>query len=284
MNPLLINIAGIEIDLSALSKDRINLFWKDPFFRSHLPTKDAGDLKRKVKKIRIGRWGNKTGPISFPFWLISKIIPKLLEGKRFLLHAAGLFYNESLIVLIGPSGAGKSTITGGLLAKGLKLVGDDKIVLSDKNKVICGNPIISLRRKDVARDICLKLGLEINYSNFTNKFYLEPKKVHVVSNRKPKRIFIIKIRLNSAKFKCLKLKPNNVSFDLFSDVLATARGFEGFSVDPPMILSKINCSDKILKNILKNINLITYNNKNNLFYMEGSCSRISQEIFKLIRK
>ena len=285
MNPLSINVAGINIDLSILSKERQDLFWKDPFFRSHLPIVNRQTSKKSSKKVlRVGNWGNEIDFISFPFRVISKVMPRLLEEKKILLHASGLSYKESFIILIGPSGFGKSTITGELIAKGCKLIGDDKIVLSGKNRIICGNPIISFRRNNLAQNLSSLLNLKIKKSKITDKYYLEPQKSHTASNFIYKKIFIIEVRLNNSKFMCSKLMPNDVAFDLFSDVLATTRGRESFSVFPPIIPPMVGCSNDSLKNALKNINMITTTNKNNLYYMEGIRSKISQEIIKLIKK
>lgn len=286
MNQSFIEICGFQIDLSHLSIKRLRIFWNDPYFISHLPTTKINSISKKNKILKLNKRFNKIKFISFPFLIISKLILELLKKQQFLLHVASLSYNDSLILLIGPSGAGKSTIAAELLIKGFNLIGDDKIIFNKKMQVISSNSIISLRHFEIAKKLSNKLGLKIKKSDYTKKFYLQLNPNIIIKTDVFKKIFVFRVGLDNRRFRLYRINENSVTYDLFKDALATVRGFEGFSVDPPMIsdLALVASSIFYIKRILKNIRSVIYQNKNNLFYIGGHSSKVTNKIIKIIKE
>ncbi len=281
-----IEICGFQIDLSCLNKKRLNIFWNDPYFISHLPTKKINNISKKSKILKLDKQFNKTKFISFPFLTMSKIIPELLKKQQFLLHVAGLSYDDSLILLVGPSGAGKSTLAAELLIRGFELMGDDKIIFDKNMKVISSNSIISLRHFEIAKKLSDRIGLKIKNSDYTKKFYLQLNSNSIIKIDIQKRIFVFRVRLDNEKLRFYKINENSVTYDLFKDALSTIRGFEGFSVDPPMIsnLALMASSNFQITRTLKNIRAAIYRNKNNIFYVRGYGPKVANEIRRIVRE
>jgi hypothetical protein len=64
-------------------------------------------------------------------WLADLILPQLMAHEgHFVLHCGAVNCPRGALGFIGPSGAGKSTLTASLHQRGLNLISDDAVVLS----------------------------------------------------------------------------------------------------------------------------------------------------------
>lgn len=106
-----------------------------------------------------------------PKFSVAEIIPVInpLFCKRefWIFHSAAITYKRKGLVFMGRSGTGKTTLTRTSLRLGLKIIGDDLILLKKCNKEIKILPIFfALQKKDKSLfDI-------ISLENFCKKAYL----------------------------------------------------------------------------------------------------------------
>ena len=71
----------------------------------------------------------ETTKILFSPFLMSSLSLFLSELNGFIIHSAGLIYQDAAYIFIGPSGSGKTTVASILKEKGLNLISDEKIVI-----------------------------------------------------------------------------------------------------------------------------------------------------------
>lgn len=102
--------------------------------------KIAVDFGRRVI-IPFDRSPNLTAA-DFHHFLFDHVAPRIIAGLEFVvLHGAAISINGKLAVLIGETGAGKSTLAASLKYQGYDLLGDDAVVVTERNGVFYGDAI-----------------------------------------------------------------------------------------------------------------------------------------------
>jgi len=101
-------------------------------------------------------------PKSSPTEIAPMINPIFAKKGIWGFHGAGVIYKKRALVFLGKSGAGKSTLTRIFLSLGLKIIGDDIILMKDTEEGIDVLPLFhGIQEKD-------KSSIKpIHYSNFS---------------------------------------------------------------------------------------------------------------------
>lgn len=290
MNRFNLKIYNEFLDLSFLSERRRKILEKDPFFASHIPVSCCNPEKGKGAKSgdkpnRLKVLLENTDFLSLPFAIITEYASRLLAKESFMIHAACVSFGKNLIVLIGPSNTGKSSVAVSLAMQGMKLIGDDKVVLKYNFTPIHANSMVGLRNGVLAKEWAVYLNNSVLKSKFTNKFYIDSKVVQDVSMGQPENIFIFKIKTTKKSTLVeAQLEYEDVLVDLFKDILGSLYGTEGFSVLQEEVYKGINYNRLALSKMLQKIKQTLKSNKANIYSIEGSVENVAKTIFNNVQK
>lgn len=108
---------------------------------SSYPQAEASELQYKLRRTEVERAGEIVTSAAedlvplFEMDLYEQLVTRASSGL--LLHAAAIDIGGRALVLCGPSGAGKTTLTLALVARGLRLL-TEEVVLIDKDGLVLG--------------------------------------------------------------------------------------------------------------------------------------------------